>query len=89
MPAAKRSRIFTHKEVNALKCKEGKPYTDIAEGGGRDGGFGIRVYATGRKVFFYKFYLERKLKYMSLGDLPVGDQGKNTETQTPRLCRCP
>ncbi|WP_243372893.1 integrase arm-type DNA-binding domain-containing protein [Geotalea sp. SG265] len=52
---------FTDRYLKSLK---GQPKTqDIREGRG----FGIRVFPSGEKTFFYRFHFEGKKRYMNLG----------------------
>jgi hypothetical protein len=82
MPVAKRKNksALTHFEVKAMKCEAGKDYVDMIDRGSGNNGFGVRVWANGKKVFYYKFSLDGKLKYMTLGVFP--EKGKTEENKT-------
>ena len=63
---------FTDIFVRNLKTE--KRLEDVREGEGE--GFGIRVFATGAKVFFYSYHFDSKRRFLRLGDYPTVSLGE-------------
>lgn len=61
---ARQSTKFSDKFLRALK-PQGKPY-DIREGDG----FGVRVFPSGARSFFYMYHFDGKRRFLNLGKYP-------------------
>jgi len=61
---------FTDRLIQSLKPTE-KRY-EVWEAGGLEG-FGMMVYPSGKKSFFYRYHLDGKRNFYTLGNSPYPD----------------
>ena len=62
-----RRRLTTDVQIRALKCPAGRAYRDESLRDPRLPGLEIRVYASGRKVFFLACRFNRERRHLKLG----------------------
>ena len=63
--------ILTDSKIKGLKPKEKDYYTWHDTETKNTGRIGIRVFPSGRKVFVYRYYENKKARFVTLGDYPV------------------
>ena len=65
------STLLTDSKIRGLKPKNSAYYTWQAAATRGTGRLGVKTYPSGRKTFVYRYFVNGKEKFISLGDFPT------------------